>query len=478
MSVGQQAKNTIQIWNGAHQVNAKVLVLGEPDLQTISGPVKFDTVPVGPDGNPFGGGGDFQPHDAELDALASTTSAANKLPYFTGSGTATVTDLSSFGRSLIDDADAAAARTTLGIDLSLYLPLTGGTLSGNLVLANDPSSALHPATKQYVDTLVTGIKPKGSVRVATTANITLSGTQTIDSIAVIANDTVLVKNQSTASQNGLYVVAAGAWSRDSRLDVWAEVPGATVVVEEGTTNADTGWISTANSGGTIGSTSMPWTQWFGTGLYQTHDSELDALAGLTSAADRLPYFTGSGTAALATFTAAARALLDDADATTMLTTLGLSTFFKTLVDDAAATDVLNTLLFNQNETPVNSLRSAGDITTVTGDVIAPFGFGQFGNLSLFAISINIDRVIGPHEAIIRVDLTGGNKNLTFHRNPRDGEMHIIQKIDNTSNQLTLTGNIDNNGSVGNFTSTTGRLWLELRYDGESGNWQIIRRGTN
>src|SRR5574343_963665 len=79
----------------------------------------------------------------------------------------------------------------------------------------DPTSAQDAATKAYVDSACAGIVVMVSCRAATTANITLSGTQTIDGVSVIAGDRVLVKNQSTASANGIYVVAAGAWSRSS-----------------------------------------------------------------------------------------------------------------------------------------------------------------------------------------------------------------------------------------------------------------------
>lgn len=77
----------------------------------------------------------------------------------------------------------------------------------------DPTLAQHPATKAYVDSAVEGLAWKDSVRVATVANITLSGPgATIDGVAMAANDRVLVKDQSTASQNGIYIWNGGALS--------------------------------------------------------------------------------------------------------------------------------------------------------------------------------------------------------------------------------------------------------------------------
>lgn len=131
----------------------------------------------------------------------------------------------------------------------------------------DPASAQDAATKNYVDSVAQGLDAKPSVRAATTASITLSGTQSIDGVSVIATDRVLVKNQSSASANGIYVVAAGAWSRATDMDAWAEVPNAFVFVEEGSTLADTGWVCTANAGGTLGSTDINWAQFSSAGAY-------------------------------------------------------------------------------------------------------------------------------------------------------------------------------------------------------------------
>ncbi|MCD9024305.1 phage tail protein [Cohnella silvisoli] len=102
---------------------------------------------------------------------------------------------------------------------------------------------------------------KNSVRAATIGNITLSGTQTIDGIALIAGDRVLVKAQSTASQNGIYVVATGAWSRALDADTSAKViTGFEVWVSEGSTQADTKWGLVTNAPITLGTTGLSFQQ--------------------------------------------------------------------------------------------------------------------------------------------------------------------------------------------------------------------------
>lgn len=128
-----------------------------------------------------------------------------------------------------------------------------------------PTLDTDAANKIYVDNAVQGIDGKASVRVATTANITLSAAQTIDGVAVVVGDRVLVKNQTTANQNGVYLVAAGAWTRATDADAWAELQSAYVFVEQGTTQADTGWTCTADAGGTLGTTSVSWVQFSAAG---------------------------------------------------------------------------------------------------------------------------------------------------------------------------------------------------------------------
>lgn len=133
--------------------------------------------------------------------------------------------------------------------------------SGNKIvgLANgtDPQDAV---TKAQLDSAVQGWKWKDPVRAATTANITLSGEQTIDGVSVVAGDRVLVKNQSTGSANGIYIAASGAWSRAADFDAASEVVGAAVFVSEGAANGNSQWNMTTDGPVTIGTTALVWAQ--------------------------------------------------------------------------------------------------------------------------------------------------------------------------------------------------------------------------
>lgn len=182
---------------------------------------------------------DVQAYDAELAALAGLTSAADKLPYFTGSGTAAVADFTAAGRALVDDTDATAQRATLGLVI------------GTNVQAQDA---------------------------------------TLQSIAALG----------TAADKVAYTTG---------VDTWAE----TALTSFGRSLIDDAASSDART--TLGLV-------IGTNV-QAYDAELAALAGLTSAADKLPYFTGSGTAAVTDLTTFGRSLIDDAAASDARTTLGL-----------------------------------------------------------------------------------------------------------------------------------------------------------
>ena len=160
--------------------------------------------------------------------------------------------------STIDSTTIGATSPSTGIFTNVSA--TTGQIS------TTPSSNTDIANKFYVDTVAQGLGPKAACQCGTTANITLLGLQTIDGYTTLANDRVLVKNQTLSQFNGIYIASTTTWTRATDMDVWSEVPGAYTVILNGG-QQDTGWVCTATASGTINVTAMPWVQFSAASTY-------------------------------------------------------------------------------------------------------------------------------------------------------------------------------------------------------------------
>jgi hypothetical protein len=385
-------------------------------------------------------GTDVQAYNANLAAVAGLTSAADKVPYFTGSGTAAVATLTTFGRSLIDDTDATGARTTLGLNSmatqdSTNVSISGGTISGlTSASSTDFSSTAGTSlagTHHYI------LKNGSSLRAAIGLETAESGTNSGSNFSIYNYDdsgaylnTAVVITRSSGVVN--FVVAptftdASGTRTNLGLAVGTDVQAynaALASIAGLTTAADTMIYTTASNSyatttlttfgrslvddtdASAGRTTLGLV--IGTDV-QAYNANLAAVAGLTSAADKVPYFTGSGTADVATLTTFGRSLIDDTSASDARTTLGLvigtdvqaysanlaavaglvsaadkvpyftgsgtadvatlTTFGRSLIDDTSASDARTTLglvigtdvqAYNANLAAVAGLTSAAD----------------------------------------------------------------------------------------------------------------------
>lgn len=194
-----------------------------------------------------------------IDLETVTAASGGTFQKFTSDGYGRITAVS----------NVVTADITALVD-SQYLRLDGTTtmtanlnVGGNKVVSlGAPTDPTDAANKAYVDALQNGLSWKQAVRAATTGNITLSGTQTVDGVALVAGNRVLVKDQTTASQNGIYVVAAGAWTRAIDMNDAAEFDGSAVFVQEGTVNEGTGWTATSTVT-TVGTDPVAFSQFSG-----------------------------------------------------------------------------------------------------------------------------------------------------------------------------------------------------------------------
>lgn len=164
----------------------------------------------------------------------------------------------------------ASPNTSLSMNSQKITSLADGTANSDAVNLGQLLAYLN------------GTDWKASARAISTSNITLSGTQTIDGVSIIADDRVLVAGQTTASENGIYLCKAGAWERTTDADGAGEVtPAMAIFIEEGTTYADTQWRLTNNGTITVGSTNLVFAQ-FGASVTYNEGTGIDISGSVVS----------------------------------------------------------------------------------------------------------------------------------------------------------------------------------------------------
>lgn len=311
-------------------------------------------------------GTDVQAYDAELAALAGLTSAADKGIQFTGAGTAATYDLTAAGKALLDDVDAAAQRTTLGLGT---LATQSGTFSGTSSGTNTGDQNLFSTIAVSGQDDVVADSTSDTLTLVAGSNVTITTNAGTDTITISASGggggggladgdygDITVSSGGTVMTIDNDVVTYAKMQNVSATDkiLGRSTAGAGDVEEITCTSAGRALLDDADAAAQRTTLGLV----IGTDV-QAYDAELAALAGLTSAADKGIQFTGAGTAATYDLTAAGKALLDDADAAAQRTTLGVGT------GDSPEFTAVN--IGHASDTTV-SRASAGDIS-VEGNIV-------------------------------------------------------------------------------------------------------------
>jgi hypothetical protein len=329
----------------------------------------------------IGGIGGFFDKDTVRSAnavLSGPTTGSDAAPTFRALVAA---DIPSIAHTKISDFDTGVRTNRLD---QMAAPTAAVSLNSQKITGlADPTADADAANKGYVDGVAQGLDVKDSVVATTTANGTLSTAfangQSIDGVTLQTGDRILIKNQTTASQNGIYNVnASGAPSRTTDMGTGSNAAGAFVFVEQGTVNAENGFTCTSDTGSAVvGTNNLTFAQFSGAGQIIAGDGldksgntlsvDLKANGGLviesTEIAVKLDASSITGTLAIGDGGTGATT------ASAALTALGLSNYAKTLIDDADAAAARTTL-------------GLGSIATQAANSVAITG-GSITNLTTF-----------------------------------------------------------------------------------------------
>lgn len=281
----------------------------------------------------------------------------------------------------LGSGDLTATNLTGSVQTASQTNITSvGTLDGLAVSASqtvsmganrvtnvaDPSQAQDAATKAYVDAVKTGLDVKDSVRVATTASGTLASAfdnaSTVDGVTLATGDRILLKDQSTGSENGIYTVnASGAPTRAVDMDSTIEATGGLFTfVEEGTTNSDASFVMTNNGTVTLGSTSLTFAQFSGAG-------QITAGTGISKTGNTINIGSGTG-------------ITVNADSIEIDTTWAGQAAITTVGTVSSGTWAGNTVGVGYGGTGISSF-SAGDLMYASGaTAVSKLGAGTAGQM--------------------------------------------------------------------------------------------------
>lgn len=248
-------------------LKAKLETLASAPATPVLGQIYYDStkqqigVCINAVGPVWSYGGDITDVVGTLPIVVSVNAAGVATVSINAATTSTAGSMSAADKTKLDNATSAATASTL-----VQRDASGNATFNMLTINNAPTNATDVVNKAYADALVQGLDIKQSVRAIATTNVaSLSGPQTIDTVSLVAGDRVLLISQTTTTQDGIYVVAAGAWTRATDFAIGSTVAGAFMFVEEGT-NADTGWVCTNNKGSDIvGTNDLTFTQFSGAG---------------------------------------------------------------------------------------------------------------------------------------------------------------------------------------------------------------------